>query len=104
MRNEQIEKFLEYLARDRVLQRDLARRARTPEQFYFNAARFSGLFGYSFSADQLRAWVEAAGGLDLTKLTTGQVGQTATLPTGPTSTAPSEAPHSAAGDSPLRAA
>lgn len=71
MRNEQIERFLEYLSRDRVLQRDLSRRARTPEQFYFNAARFAGLFGYSFSADQLRAWAEAAGGLDLAKLTSG---------------------------------
>jgi len=104
MRNEQIEKFLEYLARDRVLQRDLARRARTPEQFYFNAARFSGLFGYSFSADQLRAWAEAAGGLDLAKLAAGQGDFTAILADNPVSGPSQESACSSEDDSPLRAA
>jgi len=100
MRNEQIEKFLEYLSRDRVLQRDLARRARTPDQFYFNAARFAGLFGYSFSAEELRAWAEAAGGLDLAKLTSGQAGS----PIAPAAASNAGSDRTTADNSPLRAA
>ncbi len=105
MRNEQIEKFLEYLSRDPALQRDLTRRARSPEQFYANATRFAGLFGYSFSADELEAWVKKFEGSDLLKLVEGsptpaRPGQSSATPSSPLA----DSTHRSADDKPLRAA
>lgn len=71
MSNEQIEKFLEYLSRDPALQRDLTRRARSPEQFYANAVRAARLFGYGFSADELKTWVHETRRTDLLPFATG---------------------------------
>ncbi len=105
MRNEQIEKFLDYLSRDPALQRDLTRRARSPEQFYANATRFARLFGYSFSADELEAWVKEFEGSDPLKLVEGNPTQARTEHSDATSSASiADSTQRTADDKPLRAA